>query len=176
MWTCTSLPYLSPRAAGQPDAWSEEAARAGRSGTQRIIEVTETRPPQEVADELNLAADATAVVRRRLISLDGDPIEIAESWYPASIASGTPLAEPRKIKGGAVTLLAEMGYTAHESREDISVRPATASEAEELELPPETQVIVLARTALTAAEVPFEVSLMTMIAEGRHLRYVLRAN
>lgn len=176
MWTCESLPYLSARSAGQSDAWSEEAARAGRRGAQRIMEVAELQPPQEVADELHLAADATAVVRRRLIVLDDDPVEIAESWYPASIARGTPLAEPRKIKGGAVTLLAEMGYTAHESREDISVRPATASEAEELGLAPGTQVIVLARTVLTAAGVPFEIALMTMIAEGRHLRYVLRAD
>jgi hypothetical protein len=34
VWIVNSLPYLTPQAEGQPDAWSQEAAGAGRSGTQ----------------------------------------------------------------------------------------------------------------------------------------------
>lgn len=175
MWIVNSLPYLSPRREGQADVWSEEAARAGRVGTQRIREVVTDLPPVEVASALDLAPCASAVVRRRTMLLDGRPCELTDSWYPAHVAAGTALATPTKIKGGAVTLLAELGYAVHEAREDIAFRGATAAEAAGLEVPVGTPVIVLSRTCLTADGVPFEASVMVMVAEGRHLRYRLIA-
>lgn len=171
MWVVDSLPYLSPRQEGQVDAWSEEAAAAGRVGTQDLREVGEAVPPPEVATALGLAVGVTAVVRRRTILLDGQPVESAESWYPAAVAMGTALAEPRKIQGGAVTLLAGLGYIVHEAQEDIAFRTSTETEAAVLGVAAGSPVIVLVRRNLTADNVPFEVSVMVMIAEGRHLRY-----
>ena len=173
MWVGTSVPYLTPRTGDQADAWSEEAATTGQTGTQKLREVTEAMPPQDVAAALGLSPGETAVVRRRVMFFDDQPVELTDSWYPAAVASGTALGEPRKIKGGAVTLLAELGYVAHEAREEIECRPATADEATELKLTPGAPVIALTRTTLTADEVPFEVSVMTMVAAGRRLRYRL---
>ncbi|MEU8310785.1 UTRA domain-containing protein [Actinomadura sp. NPDC048955] len=102
-------------------------------------------------------------------------MELTDSWYPAEIAEGTALAAPGKIRGGAVTLLADMGYAVHEAREDIVFRSATGDEAAELGLSPGTPVIVLSRTCLNADGVAFEASVMVMVAEGRHLRYRLVA-
>jgi len=175
VWIVNSLPYLSPRLEGQADAWSEEAARAGRAGTQHIREVATAVPPAEVATALVLPAGALAVVRRRTMLLDGEPVEMTDSWYPAEIAAGTALAAPGKIKGGAVTLLGSLGYTVREAREDIVFRAAAADEAAELAVRAGTPVIVLSRTCLTAAAVPFETSVMVMVAEGRRLRYQLIA-
>jgi DNA-binding GntR family transcriptional regulator len=132
-------------------------------------------PPADVAAALRLPPGASAVVRRRMMLLDGQPVELTDSWYPEEIAAGTALADPRKIKGGAVTLLAGLGYVVHEAREDIAFRGATVGEAGELGLRAGTPVIVLSRTCLTAGGVPFEVSVMVMVAEGRHLRYRLIA-
>jgi DNA-binding GntR family transcriptional regulator len=115
------------------------------------------------------------VVRRRTILLDDRPVEQADSWYPTGIADGTALARPGKIKGGAITLLADLGYTAHEAREEIEVRAATADESTELALPKGAPVIVLRRTSLTAEEVPFEASVMVMAPQDRRLRYRLIA-
>ncbi|WP_289009058.1 UTRA domain-containing protein [uncultured Thermomonospora sp.] len=172
-WTASSLPYLAPHTDGQADPWSREAALVGGTGTQRIREVGETTPPPEVARALQLPGGASAVVRRRVMLLDGRPVELTDSWYPAHLAAGTPLAEPRKIKGGAVSLLAELGYAAHEAIEEITVRPATADEAEALSVSAGTPVIVLCRTLFTQEGVPFETSVMTMLTEGRRLRYRL---
>ncbi|GHE39831.1 hypothetical protein GCM10017673_47740 [Streptosporangium violaceochromogenes] len=158
------------------DAWSEETARAGRVGTQRIRAVVTDAPPADVVSALGLRSDATAVVRRRTMLLDDRPVELTDSWYPERITAGTALASPGKIKGGAVTLLAGLGYAVHEAREDITFRPATPGEAAELEIPAGTPVITLFRTCLTAEGMPFEASVMVMIAEGRHLRYRLTAN
>ncbi|MDA0565259.1 UTRA domain-containing protein [Streptomonospora sp. S1-112] len=175
VWTATSVPYLTPRREGDADPWSREAAQEGRTGTQRIREVVMETPPDEVARALELPEGAPAVVRRRTMSLDDRPVELTDSWYPADIAAGTALAEAGKIKGGAVTLLADLGYAVHEAREEIEVRGATQGEAAELRLAAGAPVIVLRRTCLTAEGRPFEVSVMAMVPEGRRLRYRLIA-
>jgi len=173
MWDGGSSPYLSPRAPGETDAWTDQTARAGRAGTQQIREVAETVPPQDVAAALRLPDGATAVVRRRTVFLDGSPIEAVDSWYPAFIAAGTALAEPRKITGGAVTALASMGYVAREALDDISVRGATPTEAALLAIPTGAPVIVVFRIVAPESGAPFEATVMTMVPEGRHLRYPL---
>jgi GntR family transcriptional regulator len=173
MWDGPSAPYLSPRAPGETDAWTDATTRAGRTGTQQIREVAETIPPPDVAEALRLPSGTAAVVRRRTVFLDDKPIEIVDSWYPASIASATLLAEPRKIKGGAVTLLADMGYVARGALDDVSVRGATRQEAGLLGLPPRAPVIVVFRTTVSESDVPFEATVMVMVPEDRHLRYPL---
>lgn len=175
MWVVNSLPYLTPRADGQPDAWSEEASAAGRSGGQVIRGAGLEVVSAEVASALSLPSGARAVVRRRTMLLDGRPVELTDSWYPQQVGAGTALAAPGKIRGGAVTLLAALGYTVHEAREDISVRGASAEEAVLLEMPVGSPVIVLFRTCLTKAGIAFEVSVAVMPAEGRRLRYRLVA-
>ncbi|MBB4979923.1 DNA-binding GntR family transcriptional regulator [Streptomyces sp. SFB5A] len=112
------------------------------------------------------------IVRRRLILLDDQPVELADSYYPVPIAAGTPLAEPGKVPGGAVTLLKELGYTGAEVVEDVSAALATTEEREHLGLPEGSAVLHLLRLTQTADGTPMEASLMTMPA-GRHLTYRL---
>lgn len=170
-WDGPSDAYLSARGPNESDTWTDVTARAGRTGTQQVREVAEAVPPPEVAVALQLPAGAAAVVRRRTMCLDGKPIEIVDSWYPSSIASSTPLAEPGKIKGGAVTLLASLGYPAREALDDVSVRGATGAEAGLLELPAGAPVIVVFRTTVTDNDVPIEATVIVMTPADRHLRY-----
>lgn len=168
-WTSISTPYLLPRAEGQSDVWTEAAP--GRT-SQRLIEVRETEPPATVAELLHLGANEAVVVRRRLILLDGQPVELANSYYPARIASGSPLARKAKIRGGAPTALAALGYRARRVVEDIEQRPATTAEAAALALAPGSAVLTLTRTVITENGTPYEASLMVMKAP-RRLRYEL---
>lgn len=172
-WDGPSSAYITPRAQGESDAWTDATARAGRTGTQQIREVAKTVPPPEVAEALRIPVGEAAVVRRRTIYLDGKPIEAVDSWYPSSIAGSTPLAEPKKIKGGAVTLLAELGYSPRVALDDISVRGATAGEADVLGMSVGAPVIVVFRTTVSENDIPFEATVMIMVPENRHLRYPL---
>jgi GntR family transcriptional regulator len=113
------------------------------------------------------------IVRRRVVLLDEQPVELTDSYYPASIARDTALAEPRKISGGAITLLAALGYRPHHVREDISARAPSAQERQLLALEHGEWVLLLSRVVMADGKRPIEASIMTMTAQGRHLRYQL---
>ncbi len=86
-WVSTSMPYLTRRDAGQPDAWAEEAAAQGRTGTQRILSAGEAPASAEVGALLGVAAGQPVVFRRRVIELDGAPNELTDTYYPVEIAA-----------------------------------------------------------------------------------------
>lgn len=173
-WTHASAPYIRPRPEGQSDAWTEEAAQQGGVGSSRLREVAEVPASADVAADLQIDAGQPVVVRRRLVLLDGKVVELADSYYPASIARDTPLAQAGKIRGGAVTLLAKLGYTAHTTIETIRARPATQDEIHLLGLEPTDWVLVLRRITKDHRGLPYETSEMTMVAHDRELRYELQ--
>lgn len=172
-WLSVSLPYVLPRPPGGGDAWADDAARQGGRGSQRLLEVTEVPALDDVAEALGVAPGDPVVLRRRLILLDDRPVELADSYYPVSIARGTPLAEARKIRGGAVTLLAELGYRPGQVREDVHTRVPDAAEREALRLEQGEWVLCLTRLLSTSAGMPVEASMMRMVPHGRRLRYEL---
>ncbi|MFI6498721.1 GntR family transcriptional regulator [Nonomuraea typhae] len=173
IWKSVSVPYIRSRADGEAEAWAQEAAEHGHTGSQQIRSVTEVQPPRDVRAALGTPDGEPAVVRQRLILLDEVPVELADSYYPVRIARGTRLAEARKIPGGAVTLLDQLGHRPARVEEDISARPATAEERQLLQLADGEWVLVLLRRILAANDEPVEVSVLTMVASGRHLRYDL---
>ncbi|MEU6823786.1 UTRA domain-containing protein [Streptomyces atriruber] len=174
MWVSTSMPYLKPRAEGQPDAWGEEAAARGAKGTQRIVHAGEVPSPDDVAGLLHITPADPVVVRRRIIELDGAPCELTDTYYPVTIARGTPLAETGKIRGGAVTLLAGLGHVGVRVREDVTARMPDAEERAALRLGPAEPVLHLHRVTFDAEDRPIQADLMVMPAHRQQLRYEIR--
>jgi GntR family transcriptional regulator len=175
-WITSSQPYLSPRAADAPDPWKHEAAQAGHVGAHRVILVDRQIPPSAVSALLSIEDTAPAILRRRLVTLDGVPVEIADSWYPAHLADGTSLASSRPIKGGALRALADLGYVATRHVETIAVIDTPEQHRDLLSDP---VVIELTRTSYTPNDTPFEVAVMLMSREmapgvARRLQYELR--
>ncbi|MER5841136.1 UTRA domain-containing protein [Streptomyces prasinus] len=173
-WISTSLPYLTPQEKGQPEAWAAEAASLGGKGTQRITYAGEATPPEEVATLLALSAEETVIVRRRVIELDGGPYELTDTYYPAHIARGTRLADARKIPGGAVKLLAELGHVGVRVCEDVTARMPSPEERDVLRLAPDEPVLHLSRVTLDSDDRPFQADMMVMPALRRRLRYEIR--
>ncbi|MFD3337402.1 GntR family transcriptional regulator [Streptomyces sp. NPDC058700] len=172
-WVSESAPYIRPHAGGSSSAWTEEAARRGRKGGQKTLSVATISPTEEVRAALGLHCGEEVVVRRRLILLDDDPVELSDSYYPAAIAADTRLADPRKIPGGAVRLLADLGFVGEDTVEHVRADIATDEQAGLLGLAPGSAVLQLVRINATDESVPFEVSIMTMPPE-RHLTYRMR--
>ncbi|WP_371615423.1 GntR family transcriptional regulator [Streptomyces sp. NBC_00454] len=173
-WTSTSMPYLTPRAAGDTDAWTEEALAAGHRGGQRILHAGETDAPSTVARMLGLPDGAAVTVRRRIIERDGTPTELTDTYYPADIAAGTPLAGTAKIRGGAVTLLAALGHIGVRAVENVTARMPDADERTQLHLSADQPVLQLARTTYDSTDRPIQADIMVMPAERQQLQYEIR--
>ncbi|MFI6033075.1 GntR family transcriptional regulator [Streptomyces sp. NPDC051315] len=173
-WVSTSLPYLTPRGQGQGDAWAEEAAAQGRRGTQRIVHAGEVPAPADVAELLGITEGEPVVVRRRLILLDDQPNELTDTYYPTAIARGTRLAHAAKIPGGAVTLLAELGYVGVLVSEDVTAGIPDEEESEALRTAAGEPVLRIARLTRDRDDRPIQVDRMVMPALRQRLRYQIR--
>lgn len=173
-WTGSSTPYIQ---SGQGDAWGKEAAERGRSGTQRILGAGSQPAPLAVAEAMGVALGEPVVARQRLILLDEKPIEYANSYWPTSVAAGTQLEATGKIRGGAVSLLAELGYRPGTVSEDVQTRPPTQEEADVLQLASNSEwVLTLTRTIATPDGQPYEVSVLVSPGRIGRLHYSMEVD
>jgi DNA-binding GntR family transcriptional regulator len=136
--------------------------------------VGEIDPPEAVARDLGIPEGERAIVRRRVMLLNDKPVELTDSYYTTSVAAGTALATPRKIPGGAVKLLADLGYVGATVQESVTAQPATDDERDALDLDDGEWVMTLARLTLAADGTAIEASVMTMPARQRRLLYTMK--
>jgi len=153
--TIDAQPYLAP---------------ADNAYSYRLLEVAEVRPPADVAQILGLPEAGTAVVRHRLLSHDGEPVELSWSYYPVDIAAGTELAGRARIRGGAPRVLADLGFPRRAFDDRLSTRMPTTEELVALDLPDDVPVIRQLRVVHSDGLRPVEVS---VLVKGGH-RYELR--
>lgn len=133
-------------------------------------EVSEVRPPVHVARAFGLDHDGVAVLRYRMTRYADEPVELCWSYYPIEIARGTKLTSPKRIKGGAPKVLAELGYPQRQMVDEVSARPPTSEELIALDLPAAMPVLQQFRVIFSDDDRPVEVS---VIVKGGHL-YSLR--
>jgi GntR family transcriptional regulator len=137
----------------------------------QLLDVTEVEPPAEVAEALSLAEDDSTILRHRLLLHDGDPVELAWSYYPTSITRDTELSKRKRITGGAPRVLADLGYPQHDFLDRLSVRMPTTEEVEILELPGNVPIIRQLRVVRSVAERPVEASILIKGGHLHELRY-----
>lgn len=133
-----------------------------------ILAVEEQTPPPHVAAILG---DGSAILRKRLMTLDGAPAEVNHAWYPAEIARGTALAGVKKMKGGAPQVLAELGYPQRRMVDQVSARLPVSEEFEMLDLTDGVPVLRQFRVIYSDHDVPVEVAVMVKAAHLFELRY-----
>ncbi|MER0448362.1 UTRA domain-containing protein [Streptomyces sp. Edi4] len=174
-WVSSSLPYLAVHGGGSAaDAWKAEGAARGGTGRQRIVYAGEVAAPAEVSVAFEGPEGMPVVIRRRVMYLDEQPCELTDSYYPLSIARGTPLAGTAKIRGGAVRLLAELGHTGVRVREDVLAALPDDEAQDVLGLAPGAPVLRIVRTTMDADDRAIQVDMMTMPAALQRLRYEVR--
>ena len=145
---------------------------AERGYAYKLLGVSMVVPPVEVRDAFALGPDDTAVMRHRLMTLHDLPVELSWSYYPAQLAVGTPLAERRRIKGGATELITGLGHRPVRYEDRITARLPTTAELELLELPDDVPVLRQFRVLFTAVGEPVEA---TVMVKGGH-RYEERVS
>lgn len=160
-----------PAAPGEQYRWLTVAASRGERGSVQLLGVSEVRPPAEVAEALDLGKTGTAFLRHQLLSHDDEPVELVKSYYPAELARGTALAEPRKIRGGTPALLAEMGYPPVQTVDRVSARVPTQEQDESLRLPSDLPILRTFRVVYSGGERPIEASVLAKAGQLFELQY-----
>ncbi|GAA3488783.1 GntR family transcriptional regulator [Streptomyces cremeus] len=163
--------YMAPAPSGEPYRWFTETSKLGAHPHSTLLDVTETVPPADVAARLGLGEGRTAILRRQILTLDGEPVELVASYYPAEIARGTPLTERRKIRGGTPALLAELGFPPRRSVDRVSARVPTQEQTAALRLPGNLPVLRTLRVVLSNAERPIEATVMVKAGHLYELQY-----
>ncbi|MGW7007210.1 GntR family transcriptional regulator [Streptomyces sp. NPDC054933] len=117
------------------DDWKASVEEQGRVATQDTPRVSVEPASPEVAGWLRIDPGTFVVARRRVRRVDGEPFQLADSYFPARIALDTPLMREEDVTmpGG---ILAAIGHPQKALRDEIrSWPPTTPAEAERLELP-----------------------------------------
>jgi GntR family transcriptional regulator len=150
---------------GQP-IW--EADSDGRALLVDRVEVQEAAPPESVG--VLLAAE-TVIARSRRFVLDGKPVLLACSYLPAELVSGSAITDSNPGPGGIYARLAELGHGPTRFREDVMSRMPTQAEAQDLEMPAGTPVVLVTRIAYEANGRTVEVNEMVLDASAYVLEY-----
>lgn len=88
---------------------AEQRDRRGREALERdesqaggrLVQVDRVSVPARVASALGVPKRTTVVVRRLLLELDGEAVELASSYFPLDLAEGTDLENSAPLSGGA---------------------------------------------------------------------------
>lgn len=110
--------------------WSAETE--GREYGTDEQKVSRGAVPDHLAE---LIREPTVWIRERRHLVDKRPVMLSVSYYPASIATGSPIAEPDTGPGGAPARLADLGHAPRTERELFRPRFATEEERRRLGLP-----------------------------------------
>ena len=151
------------------------AEMEGRQPEVEVLAVESYAAPAEVAERLGLAEDAKVLRRFRRYLDGGQPLEIATSYIPWSIAEGTLMVQANPGPGGIYARIEEQGHRLGRFAEEVTARMPTAEEALALRLPAGTPVLHLVRTAYDSNGHAVEVCDTVMAADRYVLSYELPA-
>jgi DNA-binding GntR family transcriptional regulator len=155
------------------DRFMAEHSEGGRKPDQSIgVEIVDA--PDDVAKRLQLEPGEAVVVRRRVRTLDGEPYNINDSYYPLSLTQDTEIMQPGDIARGANEVLAEQGYEQVRALDEFYVRMPTPDEVRRLDLGPGTPVAYHIATGVTDEDMPVRV-VLNVLPGDRHVIVYERA-
>lgn len=128
------------------------------------------------AETLQIAEGDEVVVRDRVMSADGVPVQLATSRLPRAITRGSRVEQENTGPGGTHARLEELGHRLDRAVETVAARPATVEEADLLRLQPGAPVVEVERVVFTVDGAPVEVNRMVMTGERYQLVYEIDMN
>jgi GntR family transcriptional regulator len=148
-----------------------EASRQGSSTGRTVVELAEVEPPSAVAERLSTSEGHRVWVRRRIVSIEDRPHQIADSYYPLDVVSETALTQVESGRGGDFARLHDAGHTPTTIREEWAARMPSRTESDTLSLPAGTPVLEFTRTIRDQDGRPVEVMLSVIAADTTSLIY-----
>ncbi|MBP2341097.1 GntR family transcriptional regulator [Saccharothrix coeruleofusca] len=151
-------------------AMMSDAATGGFTVTSSVS-VSFTTADASLAETLGISEGDEVLVRDRVMSADGVRVQLATSWLPRTITRGTQIEQENSGQGGIYARLEDLGYRLARAVESVRARPATAEEAERLQLQLGAPVAEVVRVVFTSEDRPVEVNRMVMAGERYELVY-----
>ncbi|GAB2448303.1 GntR family transcriptional regulator [Streptosporangium sandarakinum] len=152
-------------------------------GRGQAIWESDTRGRPYTVDDMNIEREtaeeavarvlggADVWVRRRRYSVDGRPVQLSVSHFPADLVDGTSITREDTGQGGVYARLSDLGHPPAHFSEEVRARMPHPHETVLLDLPAGTPVIVIFRTAYAADGRPLEVNEMILDAASYVLQY-----
>ncbi|MGH3646285.1 MAG: GntR family transcriptional regulator [Micromonosporaceae bacterium] len=137
------------RATHRYHRYRERGAQYGPGESVRIVAAAILDAPGYVAEALRLDLLTQAMMRRRVITKEGEgPVELVTSWWPATLAEVAPrLLETRSLGGiGSVRYVESVtGRQAMYAQDRVAARLADPSEVHALNLPERLSAVLAYR-------------------------------
>ena len=155
------------------DAWVADVREEGREPDQTIA-IETVKATAGIARCLEIDEGDAVIVRRRLRTVDGEPHNLNDTYYPMDIAQGTPIALPDDVTQGVIAFMREMGHVQVRYRDELAWRMPSPKESRTLDIPPGVPVLIQARTGYTK-ERPVKVTVTTWPGDRARMIYELPA-
>lgn len=152
---------------------------AGQDGEQRTWKdiatdqgISVAPPPVNVADALGIDVGVPVTWWRSLLVVDGRPVQIATSYFPASVAETIPeFGRSDRLPSGSHALLERAGWPVTTKRDRVTARRADGEEATALGLTAGDTVMETLRTSLSCEGQVVEVTLIVTDSTRMHLEW-----
>lgn len=128
------------------------------------------------AQQLALAEGADITVRDRIMSADGNVVQLATSRLPRTLTRGTVIEQTDTGPGGIYQRLHDEGHPIAGFAEHVGARMPTPDEISALQLPTGTPVVTVTRIAHTSDEHPVEMNDIVLPADRYELSYTWEAD
>ncbi|HKT01337.1 MAG TPA: GntR family transcriptional regulator [Rugosimonospora sp.] len=174
-----SLPRITRDAVGRYAARMEgsgagevEVRKLNLQSFTKYREIARISCSEQVATHLGLEPGQDVLVRRRVLYANAEPTQIADSYYPWSIAGQSKaLMREDAGQGGSYARLADLGHGPAWFAEDIVSRTPDEAEQRLLEIEPTQQVFEIWHVAYTGQDLPVELGVHVMPVHLWKLRY-----
>jgi GntR family transcriptional regulator len=139
--------------------------------TGELVQAGVKLAPPHITALLGLEPGARAFVRQRLLSEDGEPVELASAWLTLDMARGTDLASADLLAESIrYHLEACRKVRFDHAREQITARHPTGEEAALLGVAADAPVLSVIVTAYDATGRPLQVSDLVLPGQRHELR------
>lgn len=150
------------------DDWKAAILELGRVPSQDTPMVSVERAPADVATELGVSPGTFVVARRRIRRVDGEPFQLADSWFPTEVAFDTPLMDEEDVTmpGGILANIKDGQYVQDRKVDKLRAWTLTGDQAVRLGLQTGSTVPVLRHVRVGYNAAGMAVRCMVTIAPG----------
>jgi GntR family transcriptional regulator len=163
--------YKNPAPQGEKYQWLTENEKRGMAAKAKLLLAGEVVPPAAVRDVFQLAENEPALLRRQVLTLDGEPCELVEVYLPLEIARGTKLTNGHLLRGGSGRVLEDLGYPTVECEDKVSAQLPTPEQYAALQMPTKLPVLRTFRTTFSTDGRPIQVEIMAKAGHMSELQY-----